>query len=148
MIGEELHRYLRPQSSAREFLIGNLLVRIHLIIVMTRWTGLAPWEFAFLFSGSRTAEVCRVGLCTCTDIASLDLHKTNHSLHTPQNPIFKPQTLIPNSESFPNSFSGNVPHTTFQATSHTRQSYLTQLIYQLVLKGRLPPKNVNLMFYL
>jgi len=29
----------------REFFIGNLLVRIHLIIVMIRWTGLAPWKF-------------------------------------------------------------------------------------------------------
>jgi len=29
----------------REFFIDNLLVRIHFIIVMIRWTGLAPWEF-------------------------------------------------------------------------------------------------------
>ena len=29
----------------REFFIDNLLVRINLIIVMIRWTGLAPWEF-------------------------------------------------------------------------------------------------------
>jgi len=29
----------------REFLIDNLLVRIHFIIVMIRWTGLAPWAF-------------------------------------------------------------------------------------------------------
>ena len=28
----------------REFFIDNLLVRIHSIIVMIRWTGLAPWE--------------------------------------------------------------------------------------------------------
>jgi len=34
--------------------IDNLLVRIHCIIVMTRWTGLAPWEFAFPFPGSLT----------------------------------------------------------------------------------------------
>ena len=27
--------------------IDNLLVRIHCIIVMIRWTGLAPWEFEF-----------------------------------------------------------------------------------------------------
>ena len=26
--------------------IVNLLVRIHFIIVMIRWTGLAPWEFS------------------------------------------------------------------------------------------------------
>jgi len=39
----------------REFFIDNLLVRIHLIIVMIRWTGLAPWEFEFPFSGSLTS---------------------------------------------------------------------------------------------
>jgi len=36
-----------PASSAcreRKFFIDNLLVRIHFIIVMIRWTGLAPWE--------------------------------------------------------------------------------------------------------
>ena len=29
-----------------EFFMDNLLVRIHFIIVMIRWTGLAPWEFS------------------------------------------------------------------------------------------------------
>ena len=29
----------------RDFFIDNLLVRIHFIIVVIRWTGLAPWEF-------------------------------------------------------------------------------------------------------
>jgi len=29
-------------------LIDNLLVRIHLIIAMIRWAGLAPWEFVAL----------------------------------------------------------------------------------------------------
>jgi len=29
----------------REFFIDNLLVRIHFIIEMIWWTGLAPWEF-------------------------------------------------------------------------------------------------------
>ena len=29
----------------REFFIDNLLVRIHYIIVMIRWTGLAPFPF-------------------------------------------------------------------------------------------------------
>ena len=31
------------------------MVRIHLIIVMIRWTGLAPWEFEFPFPGSLTS---------------------------------------------------------------------------------------------
>ena len=34
----------------REFFIDNLLVQIHCIIEMIRWTGLARWEFEFLFS--------------------------------------------------------------------------------------------------
>ena len=36
----------------REFFIDNLLVRIHFIIVLIGWTGLAPWEFEICFSGS------------------------------------------------------------------------------------------------
>jgi len=38
----------------REFFIDNLLVRIHFIIVMMRWTGIAPWEFEFPIPGSLT----------------------------------------------------------------------------------------------
>ena len=38
----------------RKFFIDNLLVRIDFIIVMIRWTGLAPWEFEFPFAGSLT----------------------------------------------------------------------------------------------
>jgi len=47
----EHQRYARaslragPQNRLeREFFIDNLLVRIHFIIVMIRWTSLAPWE--------------------------------------------------------------------------------------------------------
>ena len=36
----------------REFFIVNLLVRNHIIIVLIRWTGLAPWEFEFPSPGS------------------------------------------------------------------------------------------------
>jgi len=39
----------------REFFIDNLLVRIHFVIVMNRWTGLAPWEGESLFPGSMTS---------------------------------------------------------------------------------------------
>ena len=39
----------------REFFIDNLLVRIHFIIVMIRWIGLAPWEFELPFPGSLTS---------------------------------------------------------------------------------------------
>jgi len=41
--------------SEREFFIDNLVVRIHFIIVMIGWTGLAPWEFEIPFPGSRTS---------------------------------------------------------------------------------------------
>ena len=34
--------------------MGNLLIRNNLIIMIIRWTGLAPWEFEFPFSGSLT----------------------------------------------------------------------------------------------
>jgi len=47
-------------SAARSF-IDNLLVRIHFIIVMSRWTGLAPWEFEFPSPGSLTSTfLCKV----------------------------------------------------------------------------------------
>jgi len=39
----------------REFFIDNLLVRIHFIIVMMRWTGRAPWECESPFPGSLTS---------------------------------------------------------------------------------------------
>ena len=35
----------------REFFIDNLQVRIHFIIEMIWWTGLAPWDFEFPFPG-------------------------------------------------------------------------------------------------
>ena len=37
------------RAREREFFIDSLLVRIYFIIVMIRWTGLAPWEFEFPF---------------------------------------------------------------------------------------------------
>ena len=42
----------------------NLLVQIHFIIVMMRWTGLAPWEFEFPFPGSLTST--KQALCQLT----------------------------------------------------------------------------------
>ena len=38
-------------TSEKEFFIDNLLVRFHFIIVMIRWTGLAPWEFEWGLPG-------------------------------------------------------------------------------------------------
>ena len=37
----------RYRQVEREIFIGNLLVRIHFIIGMIRWTGPASWEFEF-----------------------------------------------------------------------------------------------------
>ena len=44
----------------REFIIDNLLVHIHYIIVMISWTGLAPWEFESIFPGSLTSTFLAV----------------------------------------------------------------------------------------
>ena len=50
-------------SHQRGFFIDSLLVRIHCIIVMIRWTGLAPWVFEFPFPGSLTSTLIS-GLAT------------------------------------------------------------------------------------
>ena len=48
-----LHHLRIPAAQReREFFIDKLLVRIHFIIVMITWTGLAPCEFNFAFPGS------------------------------------------------------------------------------------------------
>ena len=52
---ERVEQLVRHRLRKREFFIGNLLVRIHFVIVMIRWTGLAPWEFEFRFTGSLTS---------------------------------------------------------------------------------------------
>jgi len=49
------------QGREREFFIDNFLVRIYFIIVMIRWTGLAPWEFEFPFPGSLTSTFLEQG---------------------------------------------------------------------------------------
>ena len=54
-VPRHLARRLLRRERKREFFIDNLLVRIHFIIVMIRWTGLAPWEFEFPFPGSLTS---------------------------------------------------------------------------------------------
>ena len=46
---------LTGRGVEREFFHDTLPVRIHWIIVMIRWTGLAPWEFEFPFPGSLTS---------------------------------------------------------------------------------------------
>jgi len=53
----------RTNPTEKEFFIDNLLVRIHFIIVMIKWTGLAPWEFtpARMLSRTNPAVVGRSG---------------------------------------------------------------------------------------
>ena len=53
--GGRLRRPPRAGAPQRQFFIDNLLVRIHFIIEMIRWTGLAPWEFELPFPGSLTS---------------------------------------------------------------------------------------------
>ena len=53
-VGALTHPSLDPTE--REFFIDNLLVRIHFIIQMIWWTGLAPWKFESPFSGSLTSS--------------------------------------------------------------------------------------------
>jgi len=48
-----------PPSPEKEFLIDNLLVRLHFIIEIFQWTGLAPWESESLIPG-RLISTCRV----------------------------------------------------------------------------------------
>jgi len=56
-------KHIATPACPKEFFIDNLLVRIHSIIVKTRWTGLAPWESAcprectVLLSRTMTAEL-------------------------------------------------------------------------------------------
>ena len=47
-------RFSTEVDREREFFIDNLLVGILFIVVMIRWTGLAPWEFEFPFTGILT----------------------------------------------------------------------------------------------
>ena len=47
--------FLRVYGSADPLDATSVLVRIHFIIVMIRWTGLAPLEFEFPFPGSLTS---------------------------------------------------------------------------------------------
>ena len=49
----------KVRAPQREFFIDNLLVRIHCIIVLIWWTGIAPWEFEFPFPGGLTSTFLR-----------------------------------------------------------------------------------------
>ena len=65
---------LKGRVREREFVMDNLLVRIHLIIVMIRWSGLAPWEFEFPFRARRALPTLtsfqRVRVCNRSGVIS------------------------------------------------------------------------------
>ena len=44
--------------------MDNLLVRIHFILEMSWWTGLAPWEFEFTFPGGLTSTFLGIHILT------------------------------------------------------------------------------------
>jgi hypothetical protein len=48
----QIERLFLEERVEREFVTDNLLVRTRFIIVMIRWTSLAPREFEFPFPGS------------------------------------------------------------------------------------------------
>ena len=56
----ERSAWAATRCSKREIVIDNLLVRIHFIMVMIWWTGLAPWEFGETprFRASRLLLLC------------------------------------------------------------------------------------------
>jgi len=54
------HSCCSCKSREREFFIDNLLLRIHFIIVIIRWTGLATWEFDFFFPGGLSSTFVQV----------------------------------------------------------------------------------------
>ena len=66
-----------PQE--REFFIDNLLVRIHFIIAMVKWTGLAPRELEFPFPGSLISRN-QVPLLLFITLGK-DLDDTREALH-------------------------------------------------------------------
>ena len=65
-------------NAAQDGDAAKVLVRIHCIIVMIRWTGLAPWEFEFPFPGSLIS----------TFLLSRDSGRTREKRASPTNATF------------------------------------------------------------
>ena len=62
-MSETLHPKAQTPNLRRErdFFVENLLGRVHYIIKMIWWTGLAPWVFKFPFTGSLTSTFLKRG---------------------------------------------------------------------------------------
>ena len=74
----------------RKFCIENLLVRVHFIIEMIRWTGLAPWEFEFPLPGSLISTFRTPNQSLITPLQGYLAHKkTLTPPKTPQGPSAK-----------------------------------------------------------
>ena len=56
--------------------MDNLLVRIHCIIEMMGWTGLAPWEFKFPLPGSLTSTFLALEDHTTLGVEATNTEKT------------------------------------------------------------------------
>ena len=98
------HPRLHPEASPlcpreeREFFVDILLVRIHCIIAMIRWTGLAPWGFESPFPGSfvstflggrHSASLSRIRGspgCQNNDSLHLTLNPLSHFTKAPSTP--------------------------------------------------------------
>ena len=82
----------------REFSIFNLLVRIHFIVGMIWWSGLAPWEFEFPFPGSLISTCLGAGRGASVDDRLRALHLTPSFLNPQPEPStfnLQPSTLSP-----------------------------------------------------
>ena len=66
-VSQTAQRAAGGNSRQREFFLDNLLVRIHLIMEVIRWTGIAPWKFEFYSSGSLASSF----LCHSRHLAGL-----------------------------------------------------------------------------
>ena len=85
---EKLTRKLAASSKDHLAVPLSLLVRIHFIIVMIRWTGLAPCEFEFPFPGSLTSTFLIRWRTSCARGASLSLCLCFSALRVGSNRVF------------------------------------------------------------
>ena len=86
----------RPQGAReREFFIDNLLVGIHFIIVMIRWTGLAPWELESPVPGNLTSTFLD-NLTRFLATLAAESCRGSRILRNPHPPTQNPKPSTPN----------------------------------------------------
>ena len=84
--GPPLHRLVARRWCEPEFFIGNLLVRIHSIIVMIRWTGLA----LIRWTGLTLAALLRAASSLAAGANSLSLSLLLSSLELSDTQVYEP----------------------------------------------------------